>query len=98
MRMGLSTMGPLKKIRVCIVIKRRKRKERGKKNINTFNKELYKEKEKVMGTTRSIEQLIQDFKEAAGEFEKFHNEMNEEERTMFKNWLDEKRKTPGVKA
>ena len=51
-----------------------------------------------MGTTRSIEQLIQDFKEAAGEFEKFHNEMNEEERTMFKNWLDEKRKTPGVKA
>ena len=51
-----------------------------------------------MGTTRSIEQLIQDFKEAAGEFEKFHNEMNEEERSMFKNWLDEKRKTPGVKA
>ena len=35
MRMGLSTMGPLKKIRVCIVIKGRK--ERKKKNINTFN-------------------------------------------------------------
>lgn len=40
MRMGLSTMGPLKKIRVCIVIKRRKKGE----NLNTFNKELLKKR------------------------------------------------------
>ncbi len=45
-------------------------------------------------TPRTLEQLVADFKASAGKFEEFNNNMNEREKTIFKGWLADMRKTP----
>lgn len=43
-------------------------------------------------TPRSLEKLIKDFESSAGNFEKFNNEMDMREKSLFKGWLNSMRK------
>lgn len=45
-------------------------------------------------TPRTLEQLVADFKASAGKFEEFNNSMDAREKTLFKGWLADMRKTP----
>ena len=41
---------------------------------------------------RTLEKLISDFESSAGNFEKFHQEMDTREKTLFKGWLNKMRR------
>ena len=41
---------------------------------------------------RTLEKLISDFESSAGNFEKFHQEMDMREKTLFKGWLNKMRR------
>lgn len=45
---------------------------------------------------RTLEQLIADFNASSGEFAKFHKELGEREKVLFKGWLHQMRATPAV--
>ncbi len=45
-------------------------------------------KEKKITTTRSLEQLVTDFRVSGGSFLIFHGTLNKKERALFKCWLD----------
>jgi len=45
---------------------------------------------------RTLEQLIADFNASSGEFAKFHKELGEREKVIFKGWLHQMRATPAV--
>jgi hypothetical protein len=41
---------------------------------------------------RTLEKLIRDFESSAGNFDKFHKEMDEREKSLFKGWMNRMRK------
>jgi len=45
-------------------------------------------------TPRTLEQLIADFNASSGEFAKFHKELGEREKILFKGWLHQMRAMP----
>ena len=40
---------------------------------------------------RSLERLIKDFRNSAGDFEKFYNSMDKREEVLFKGWIQQMR-------
>jgi hypothetical protein len=63
-------------------------------NFNLNSKTKYMQNEEK--TPRTLEQLIAEFNASSGEFAKFHKELSEREKILFKGWLHQLRATPAV--
>jgi superoxide dismutase len=47
-------------------------------------------------TTRTLENLVEDFKSSFGNFQTFNKGMDAREKTIFKGWLNKLRANPAV--